>query len=82
MLIHRVRDPDRPTHGDPSYAYALYKHGRISFQDYKEVNDFYLIYLDFYETRRKRVRLHLERLNHHRHVTPYEVDHFINNFID
>ena len=81
MSTHRVRDPDRPTHGDPSYAYGLYTHGRISFQDYKEVNDFYLIYLEFHENRRKRVRLHLEKTIN-RHVTPYEVDHFINNFID
>ena len=80
--MQRVQNNDFPSPEDHMYAYRLYRCNKISYNEYRDVWDFYIgVFQDSRNDKLTRISRHLEKkLN--RKPTIQEIHHFDYMFID
>ena len=77
----RVIDIDRPSLRDDRYAEQQYLGGRISYQEYTDVVNFYHIYSDFYMNRIAKIREKLTK-RYNRPAADREVFNYLETYVD
>ena len=74
--MQRVQHNDFPSPQDHIHAYSLYKDQKISYQEYKDVNDFY-VYV-YHESRLSKVNQIKKMLEHRlkRRPSQWEIERY------